>query len=185
MSTHTEIKTAEDLLAMPDDGMRWELVAGELREMAPAGDYHGRVTMQFAGPLSVFVDERGLGAVYAAETGFLLAENPDTVRGADVAFVTWERVAARGNKRGYFPGAPDLVVEVVSPGDSYSEVEAKVEEWLDAGSRMVIVANPRNETLKVYRGLTDVTRLTIGDTFDGGDVVPGFRVAVRRIFPVE
>ena len=185
MSIHTDIKTAEDLFAMPDNGLRRELVAGELREMAPAGDYHGRVTMQFSGPLSVFVDEHDLGAVYAAETGFLLAENPDTVRGPDVAFVTRERVAARGKMRGYFPGAPDLVVEVVSPGDAYGEVEAKVEEWLSAGSRMVVVANPRNETLKVHRSLTAVTRLTVSDTFDGADVVPGFRIAVRRIFPVD
>ena len=185
MSTHTELKTAEDLLRMPDDGKRRELVAGEVREMAPSGHEHGRVTMRFSGPLSLFVDEHELGAVYAAETGFLLAKDPDTVRGPDVAFVVRERLATAPKGRGYFPGAPDLAVEVISPGDTYSEVEAKVEEWLEAGSRMVVVVNPRNETLKVYRGLTDVTRLTVVDTFDGADVVPGFRLPVRRIFPTE
>jgi Uma2 family endonuclease len=86
-------------------------------------------------------------------------------------------------RRGYFPGAPDLAIEVVSPGDTYSEVEAKVEEWLDHGCRMVVVTNPRNRTLKVYRSRTAVTVLTTDDTFDGSDVVPGFRLPVRRIFP--
>jgi Uma2 family endonuclease len=185
MSTHTELKTVDDLLRMRDDGKRRELVAGELREMPPSGHEHGRVTMRFSAPLSLFVDEHNLGAVYAAETGFLLAKNPDTVRGPDVAFVARERLASVPKGRGYFPGAPDLAVEVVSPGDTYSEVEAKVEEWLEAGSRMVVVVNPRNETLKVYRGVADVARLTVADTFDGADVVPGFRISVRRIFPTE
>ena len=183
MSTQTQQITADDLLRMPDDGTRRELVSGELREMPPSGHEHGRVTMKFSGPLSLFVDEHDLGAVYAAETGFLLAENPDTVRGPDVAFVTRDRVASVTGRRGYFPGAPDLAIEVVSPGDTYSEVEAKVEEWLDHGCRMVVVTNPRNRTLKVYRSRTAVTVLTTDDTFDGSDVVPGFRLPVRQIFP--
>jgi Uma2 family endonuclease len=168
---------------MPDNSMRRELVSGELREMPPAGHEHGRVTMKFAGPLSLFVDEHDLGAVYAAETGFLLSENPDTVRGPDVAFVTGDRVASVAGRRGDFPGAPDLAIEVVSPGDMYSEVEAKVEEWLDHGCQMVVVANPHNRTLKVYRSRTAVIVLTTDDTFDGSDVVPGFQLPVRQIFP--
>jgi len=124
-------------------------------------------------------------AAVKPETGFLLARNPDTVRAPDVAFVARERLATAPKGRGYFPGPPDLAVEVISPGDTYAEVEAKVEEWLAAGSRMVVVVNPRNETLKVYGSLIDVTRLTVADTFDGGDVVPGFRLPVRRIFPTE
>ena len=183
MSIQTGQITADDLLRMADDGMRRELVAGELREMPPSGHEHGRVTMRLSGPLSLFVEEHELGAVYAAETGFLLAKDPDTVRGPDVGFVTRERLASIPKGRGYFPGAPDLAVEVISPGDTYTEVEAKVEEWLAAGCRMVVVANPRNQTLKVYRGVTDVTILAAADTFDGGDVVPGFQISVRRIFP--
>jgi Uma2 family endonuclease len=183
VSTHTELKTAEDLLGMPDDGMRRELVAGELREMAPSGHEHGRVTMRLSSPLALHVDEHGLGAVYAAETGFLLARDPDTVRAPDIAFVRSDRLATAPSGRGYFPGAPDLAVEVISPGDTYSEVEAKVEEWLNAGTQMVVVVNPRNRTLKVHRSRTEIAVLTDADTFDGGDVVPGLRLAVSRVFP--
>jgi Uma2 family endonuclease len=182
MSTHTDLKTADDLLRMPDDGMRRELVAGELREMAPAGHEHGRVTMKLAGPLALYVDQHNLGAVFAAETGFLLAQDPDTVRAPDVALVVRERLTAAPPGPGYFPGPPDLAVEVISPGDTYSEVEATVEQWLDAGSRMVVVVNPRSRTLKVHRSVTEIMVLTDTDTWDGGDVVPGFRIPFASIF---
>lgn len=182
MTTEVKRITAQDLLRMPDDGTRRELVHGELREMPPSGHTHGRVAIKFSWPLAQFVEEHGLGEVYAAETGFLLAEDPDTVRGADAAFVVRERVAQVANERGYFPGAPDLAVEVISPGDTYSEVEAKVDEWLGAGSRMVVVINPRNRTVKVYRSLTEITVLTNEATFDGDDVVPGFQLAIKRLF---
>jgi Uma2 family endonuclease len=182
MTTDAKHMTARDLLRLPDDGIRRELVQGELREMPPSGHTHGRVAMRFSWPLGQFVDEHDLGEVYAAETGFLLAEDPDTVRGADAAFVARERVTQVEDDRGYFPGAPDLAVEVISPGDRYAEVEAKVEEWLDAGCRMVVVVNPRNRTVKVYRGMTDITVLTGDDSFDGEEVVPGFRLALPRLF---
>jgi Uma2 family endonuclease len=182
MTTEVKRITAQDLLRMPDDGTRRELVRGELREMPPSGHTHGRIAIKFSWPLAQFVEEHDLGEVYAAETGFVLAEDPDTVRGADVAFVVRERAAAVVNERGYFPGAPDLAVEVISPGDTYTEVEAKVEEWLGAGCRMVVVINPRNRTVKTYRSLTDIKVMTYEDTFDGEDVVPGFRLAIKRLF---
>lgn len=184
MSTHIQPTTADELLRLPDDGKRRELIAGELREMTPAGHEHGRVTMRLAGPLSVFVEAHQLGAVYAAETGFLIAENPDTVRAPDIAFVSRSRLAQIFQTRGYFPGAPDLAVEVISPTDSYSDVESKVEQWLDAGSRMVVVADPRNRTVKVYRTITDITVLTAAGIFDGSDVVPGFKLPVGQMFAV-
>ena len=182
MTTHVQRMTAEDLRRMPDDGTRRELVNGELHEMPPSGRTHGRVAMKFSWPLGQFVDEHGLGEVYAAETGFLLARGPDTVRAPDVAFVSQSRAESIPESKGYFPGAPDLAVEVISPGDAYADVETKVEEWLTAGSRMVIVINPRNCTVKVYRSMTDIRVLTSEDTFDGEDVVPGFQLAVRRLF---
>ncbi len=182
MSTHTEPITAEQLLCMPNDGMRRELIAGELKEMTPAGHEHGSLAMRFSIPLGVFVEEKNLGEIYTAETGFLLARNPDTVRAPDAAFVARERLGLAINKTGYFPGPPDLAVEVVSPGDAYTEVEEKVDAWLDAGSRMVIVINPRNRTLKVYRARTDITVLSTDDTFNGGDLLSGFLLPVRRIF---
>ncbi len=182
MSSDISHITADELLRMPDDGVRRELVRGELREMTPAGHTHGRIAMRFSGPLEQFVRENDLGEVYAAETGFLLARNPDTVRAPDVAFVTRERAAAVGDVGGYFPGAPELAVEVVSPSDTYAEVESKVEDWIRAGCRMVVVINPKSRTVKVRRTVTDVTVLTIEDVLDGTDVVPGWRLPIRYLF---
>jgi Uma2 family endonuclease len=167
---------------MPEDGLRYELVRGELRTMTPAGHPHGRVAMRIAWPLAQHVEERGLGTVYAAETGFLLAKDPDTVRAPDAAFVRRERVEATGEVEGYWPGAPDLAVEVVSPGDAYAAVEGKIAEWLRSGARLVIVVDPSNRTVKLHRSLTDVAVLTEDDEIDGADVVPEWRLRVRRLF---
>lgn len=174
--------TAEDLLRMPDDGFRYELVRGELRQMAPAGNVHGRIAMNFGTSLNNHVKAHDLGVVYAAETGFRLAEDPDTVRAPDVAFVSRERIQAVGEVEGYWPGAPDLAVEVISPGDSHVEVEEKVFDWLDAGTKMVLTINPRKRSMTVYRSLADITVLTGKDVLDGADVMPGFRLAVREVF---
>jgi Uma2 family endonuclease len=103
---------------MPNDGLRRELVRRELRAMTPAGHPHGRVAMRFGWLLAQHVEENGLGAVYAAETGFVLESNPDTVRAPDVAFVRRGRVEEVGETAEFFPGPPDLAVEVVSPGDT-------------------------------------------------------------------
>src|SRR5689334_4866978 len=108
MSTTERLITAEELLRLPDDGMRHELIAGELRTMAPSGGQHGWLTMQFSGPLYQYVVTHGLGRVFTAETGFLLRTQPDTVRAPDVAFVRQERVEQVGEVAGYWPGAPDL-----------------------------------------------------------------------------
>ena len=182
MTTQTRPITADDLLRMPDDGFRYELVEGNLREMAPAGHQHGRIAINVSMPLAQHVKANNLGVVYAAETGFKLASNPDTVRAPDVAFVRRERVESVGDSEGFWPGAPDLAVEVVSPGDSYTDVEEKVFDWLDAGTRLVIVANPRKRLVTVYRSLTEVVVLTEADVLDGGDVVPGFTMPVKDIF---
>ncbi len=120
---------------MPDDGLRRELVRGELRTMNPADHPHGRVAMRFGWPLAQHVEENGLEAVYSAETGFVLESNPDTVRAPDVAFVRRDRVEEVGETAGFFPGPPDLAVEVVSFGDSYAQVEEKVAGRLQDGGR--------------------------------------------------
>ena len=174
--------TADELLLMPDDGFRYELVKGELRRMTPAGNVHGRVTMSFAWRLAQYVDENRLGTVYAAETGFRLATDPDTGRAPDVAFVSRARVEAVGEVEGFWPEAPDLAVEVVSPGDSYADVEEKVFAWLDAGTKMVVVINPRQRSATVYKSPSDITALAEADVLDGEEIVPRFQLAVREIF---
>ena len=120
--------------------------------------------------------------MYAAETGFLLARDPDTVRAPDAADERRERVEEVGETEGYWPGAPDLAVEVVSPGDAYAEVEGKVTDWLRSGTRMVIVVDPANRTVKIHRSLTDVAVLTEYDEIDGAGVVREWRLPVRRLF---
>jgi Uma2 family endonuclease len=174
--------TAEELARIPDDGFRYELVRGELRRMTPAGNVHGRIAMNVAAPLFQHVRAHNLGSVYAAETGFRLTSDPDTVRAPDVAFVRRARVEAVGEVEGYWPGAPDLAVEVVSPGDSYAEVEEKVFDWLEAGTKMVLTVNPRKRSVTVYQSLVDITVLIKTDVLNGGEVVPGFRLAVRDVF---
>ncbi len=173
---------AEELLHMPDDGFRYELVRGELRRMNPAGNVHGRIAVRITWRLAQHVEENRLGTVYAAETGFKLATDPDTVRAPDVAFVSRARVEAVGEIEGFWPEAPDLAVEVISPGDSYADVEEKVFDWLDAGTKMVVVINPRQRSATVYKSPTDISALAEADVLDGGDVVPGFELTVRDIF---
>ena len=133
--------TAEQLLRTPDDGLRRELVRGVVRTMAPAGSVHGRAAVNPAWPLAGHVKSQNLRVVYAAETGFKTSSNPDSVRAPDVAFVRRERVEAVGETEGYWPGAPDLAAEVVSPSDRFAA-------WLAAGTRMVIVVNAHGRIVR-------------------------------------
>ena len=174
--------TAEKLLLMPEDGVRRELVEGEIREMNPAEYIHGRIAINVSTPLAQYVREHGIGIVLAAETGFKLSSNPDTVRAPDVAFVRRERVEEVGQVEGYYPGAPDLAVEVVSPNDSYTGVEEKVVAWLEAGTSTVVVVEPRTRTLTVRSSRTEIRVLTEGDVLDVGEVVPGWTLPVADVF---
>lgn len=182
MTTTQQATTAEELLRLPDDGARHELVRGELRRMSPASFERGRVSVNISTPLDGHVRANNLGVVCGAETGFWFSRDPDTVRAPDAAFISRERVEAVGDVVGYWPGAPDLAVEVASRHDFYTEVEDKVAAWLEAGTRMVIVVNPRRRTATVHRSLTESATLTERDTLDGADVVPGWRLPVGALF---
>jgi Uma2 family endonuclease len=184
MTTRTKPVTARELLEMPDDGTRRELVRGELTEMVPAGNRHGYVAGEIFGELRSHVKVNKLGRTYVAETGFKLASDPDTVLAPDAAFVSRERLGEAREVEGYWPGAPDLVVEVVSPNDRHSEVLDKALAWLEADCRMVLVADPRKRTITVYRSRDDIRVLTAeaGDIVDGADVVPGWKLSLTEIF---
>jgi Uma2 family endonuclease len=177
--------TAEELFALPDDGMRHELIAGELRTVAPSGRRHGRLAVELTIFLAQYVKAHRLGEVWGAETGCILARNPDTVRAADVTFVRRERLGAQLDDQGYWPGAPDLAVEVLSPSDRRGEVAEKVATWLHHGTRMVVVVDPRRRTVAVHRPDQPARTLTEADSLDGADVVPGWSVAVRALFADE
>ena len=183
MTTQTVAQmTSNELLAMPHNGYRYELVQGELRQMAPAGRQHGRIAAKIGSCLEAFVANNGLGETYAAETGFIIDTTPDTVRAPDVSFVSRERAEATAEERGFFPGAPDLAVEVISPNDRYSEIEEKVSDWLRAGTQMVVVIDPHQRTATVYRAPDDMCMLTEGEVLAGGDVVPGWKMSLADVF---
>lgn len=182
MSTATRLTTADELLRMPRDGFRYDLIEGELRKMSPPGSIHGVVTVEVTIRLGEYVSRNRLGAVFAAETGFRVARQPDTVLAPDVSFVRQERLAVTGIPDEYFPEAPALVVEVVSPGDTAEEVDDKVRRWFAAGTEMAWVVYPKGRTVTVFRGLDDIRVLTADDTLDGNSVVPGFSCRVGDLF---
>ena len=182
MSTINRLMTAEDLEQLPRDGVRHELVKGELHSMPPSGFEHGVVGINLSTPLDQHAKANQLGLVVGAETGFLIAQNPDTVRGCDIGFVRRERIEAVGIPRTYWPGAPDLTVEIISPRDRVYEVDGKVQEWLEAGARLVWVVNPRQRTVTVYQPEANPVVLTTKDNLEGRDVIPGFSLPVSRIF---
>ena len=116
------------------------------------------------------------------ELGCLLTTHPDTVRSPDVAFLSEARVVETAGIADYLPGSPDLVIEVISPNDRYTEVEEKVAEWLEHGAKLVFVVNPRRRTVAVHRPGQLTRTLGIDDLLDGEDVVPGWSMAVRELF---
>jgi Uma2 family endonuclease len=182
MAVNTAPTSAEELWRLPDDGLRRELVRGELHVMAPPGFEHGRVAMAVGALLALHVREGGLGVAVAAETGFILSRDPDTVRAPDAAFVSKERAERVGPTVKYWPGAPDLAIEVVSPDDSFREVEGKALDWLGAGSTAVLVLDPARRTATVYRERGGAQLHSGDDTLDLSDAVPGWRVAVAELF---
>jgi len=172
--------TAEELLhtSLPDK--RVELVRGVLVVREPAGGRHGHVTARLAKRLMDVVEVGGLGTVFAAETGFLISADPDTVRAPDIAFVTSERLPDP-DVPGYPALAPDLVVEVSSPGDRPGETLTKVGEWLTAGTRLVWVVDPARRLARVYRANGSEAVLEEAESLDGEDVVPGFSCSLGAI----
>jgi Uma2 family endonuclease len=172
--------SADDLLRMRIPDKRSELVRGALIVREPAGGLHGRVAMNLGVELAVHVKRTAAGGVFAAETGFKLASNPDTVRAPDVAFIAQDRLPPR-DTRGYPALAPDLVVEVLSPDDRPGEVLAKVGDWLSAGSRLVWVVDPDRQVARVYRHDGSETIVSATDALDGEDVLPGFSCSLATI----
>lgn len=180
MATQLRTMTADELWAMPRDGMRRELVAGELREMTPVGRPHARTHQRINRSLDAHVMEHRLGEVYS-EYGYVLEDDPATVRAPDLSFVRTERLD-EGSDQGYFTGVPDLAIEILSPNDRPGDVRVKVRQYLDAGTRMVLIADPQSRDVVVHRPGRAPLELTEADVIDGEDVVPGWKLPVRDIF---
>ncbi|MHC4957441.1 MAG: Uma2 family endonuclease [Planctomycetota bacterium] len=170
--------TAEQLERATGLG-RCELIRGELRMMIPAGGEHGRIAGRLTCLLGNHVMSNELGSFYAAETGFLLARDPDTVRAPDFAFA---RAEPAPTGRGFVPGAPDLAVEVLSPDDRPGYVREKVAEWLESGATEVWVVSPRDRTVTVHGREPDAIVYGEADEIPGGDLLPDLRLAVKKLF---
>jgi Uma2 family endonuclease len=182
MSTQTRLMTADEFLVMPDDGLLHELIRGEVVTMSLPGGEHGEVAGEIFWQITNHVKTARLGKTYAAETGFIIERDPDTVRGPDVAFVRAERLPEITDPAKYVPFAPDLAVEVLSPNDRPDEVEAKVQEWLAAGSMAVWTVDPGKKTVTVHRPGADPITLTEDQDLDGGEILPGFVCRIALFF---
>jgi Uma2 family endonuclease len=148
--------------------------------MSPAGSRHGRIAARLLVRITNHVEQHRLGETYAAQTGFLIQRSPDTVRAPDVAFVASNRLIDYADHVGYLPLAPDLVAEVMSPGDSSSEVETKVQAWLDAGVKVVLVVDPLSSTVRVHRN--NQVQVHSGGLVDLGDVLSELELDVAELF---
>src|SRR5438309_6078807 len=179
MSPPPPLMTPDELPQTHVPDKRTELVRGVLVVREPAGSRHGLVTMNLGAELAVYAKQTGAGGVYAAESGFKLASNPDTVRAPDIAFVSRERLPP-ASTTGYPTLAPDLAVEVLSPGDRPGDV-AKVADWLSAGTRLVWALDPERWLARVYRDDGSETVVTAEGALEGEDVLPGFRCSLVSI----
>lgn len=174
--------TLETLLALPDDGVRHELQGGLLLSEPPTGFQHGDVTAEILVRLRTFAAREGSVRV-VTDVFFVLARNPDTVRAPDVACLRPNHASALEDPSRPVPGAPALAVEVVSPSNAADAVHAKVADYLAAGTDVVWVVDPRDRRVTVYRELLSPRHLVGDDLLDAGDVLPGFSVRVRELFP--
>ena len=174
--------TADELLRLPDDDLWYELVEGRVIRMSPSGSLHAVCANRIEYELTLFVRAGNLGVVFPQDSGFKLASDPDTVRAPDAAFVSRERIPAEGIPQGYWPGAPDLAVEVLSPDDTPRRITARIRDYLAHGCRLVWVIDPPRREATVHRpdGLMSV--LTEDDVLEGDPVLPGFRIPVATIF---
>ena len=174
--------TADELLELPEGEKFYELVRGVLRVNEPAGGWHGLIAGRIFARLSSYVEEHDLGTAFPDNTGFFIAHAPDTVRAPDASFVSKARLSADAIGAEFIDLAPDLAVEVVSPGDRVSEIIEKVADYRDAGVRAVWIADPATHTVTVQAPDGSTRFFREGDILDGGEVVPGFRCDVSALF---
>jgi Uma2 family endonuclease len=184
MAVETRLYTADDVWELSHQGgdpKRLELMRGEIIEMTPTGGLHGIVAMRIGKILASYVEAQNLGYTVAAETGFILAQKPDTVRAPDVAFIARNRMPHPIPEQ-YFRFAPDLAVEVVSPNDKAKDIREKVLDFLKAGTRLIWIVYPDARTIDVYRPGQDVQVIGPDGSLDGVDVLPDFTLPVSQLF---
>lgn len=182
-TTGTKLMTAEELLAMPEIHCRYELIRGRVIERQFGGAREGIASSRIFLNLAVYAEQRDLGMVLTGRAGYQIEFAPDHVRAPSIAFIKRERLGlVERDYQGYFPAAPDIVIENATTSDTYQYMDNKVQDWLTAGAGMVIVVNADNKSVMVHHSLKQADRLTQGDTLDGGNVLPGWSMPVADIF---
>jgi Uma2 family endonuclease len=178
----TRLMTIEDLERLPDDGQHYELIDGELLTMPPTGEEHNASSLSLLRQFLAYVDETGIGQLYIATQGFVLRRDPDTVLEPDIAIVIADRLRPPEERKGYVPGSPDFVVEIVSPTDRRGKIERKIRTYLDAGVRLLWLVDPIRRRVTVYRPGYEPIEYSDDDVLDGHDVLPGLSIPVARAF---
>jgi Uma2 family endonuclease len=173
--------TEAEFMALSKDGGRYELVDGDVVTMSNSGLEHGEIGLLLGGRLIFYVREHKLGSAFDSSTGFRMQSG--NVRSPDVGFIAKARL--QGLKRppkGFFEGAPDLAVEVLSPSNTLEEIHNKIVEYFENGTRLIWVINPQEYYVLVYHTSSPDVFLRVGDDLDGEDVVPGFSMAIAELF---
>ena len=180
MAIERRLMTAEEFYTLPDDGTRMELVDGEVRKMVPPGSEHGRSSNLIGAHLLVYATSNP-GVEVWGEAGFLIARNPDRVLAPDIAIIRTSRIPSSGVPKTFFPGPPDIAIEIVSPNDTANEILDKVRDWFDGGALQVWAFYPGPPRLVVHRPDGSSQTLERDDAIDGGDLLPGFRMKVADL----
>lgn len=180
MVTHLSLMTVDELAQLPDYE-RFELVKGEMVQMAPPGGEHGELALDLGSILRAYVRANDLGKAFV-ETGYILRRDPDTVRGPDISFLRKDRLPPEGTPRSFIDGPPDLAIEIVSPHDTVEEVDLKVEDYLQSGTRLVWVVQPKSRRVMVYRPDGSGRMLQAYETLTGEDVIPGFELPLTELW---
>ena len=184
-TTSTALMTAEELMQLPDDDLRHELINGELITMPLPKLPHGRVEARLGAPLAQFVWDHDLGDVYFGDGGFQLTWNPDTVVGPDISFISKERLEQAGDTPSYWQGPPDLAIEVFSPEYRPGKVSKRISLLFSGGTKQVWIVDLKHRTVAVYRSESDITTFSGSDYLEAPDLFPGFRISLDRIFGVK
>lgn len=183
-TTSTALMTAEELMQLPDDDLRHELINGELITMPLPGLPHGRIEARLGAPLAQFVWDHDLGEVYFGDGGFQLTRNPDTVVGPDISFISKERLEQAGDVKGYWQDPPDLAVEIFSPGYRPGKISTRISRLFSFGTKQVWIVDLNHSTVAVYRSESDIETFSGSDYLEAQDLFPGFRISLERIFKV-
>jgi Uma2 family endonuclease len=172
--------TGADLWAMGDIGP-CELIEGEIVSMSPTKVEHGRIEFRLAQLIGQFVDQDDLGVVMVGEVGVYVERDPDTIRAADVLYISHERLA-EATPNDFLDVAPELIVEIVSPNDRYAYIQTKIEAYLAIGCDIVLLVEPVSQTVRLYRSPTQVQILQTEDRLTLPDILPGLEIPVSDIF---